>query len=638
MAPRALLPCICLVATLLVAAERPAYGWIENHVLGSEVRLEVDRSGKALVEHRFTLKTNGNERLRTLVVRGVDRDAAIEPNSYAVPARDAVSSSLDSAVPLAVELVHPKARRPADSDEPAPASQAPPARLRIEVQDDRGLRRGTYVFVLRYRTDLAVRGLLERDGSMVQIRWTSPAWDDGFDNARTTFALPAAPTPPQAVELSEAGEHGDEAPMAPTFLSEVRRGSETDEIELLRSYAPKGEAIIWAIRVDPRALDPLPKAEPEPPPAPDESAVLALPSEPTGRAWWVGIAVALLVIYTVLVAVKGRQVARLARAAKAEMPPAVRLPLLFRAIGAGLALVGGASLQLVFDRPVLGTIAVLVACLLAAHGAARPQSRGRLRGPGRWLAVEESEALGPLPRPSGACLDASTRAGKLLLALSLAMVGAAAVLVGRESLPHGVLVGGDAVALLALFGTGRQSALPPELAVEPARFLRKLVRRMRRMKTAGELRFVPRIRIPSGQIDPDELRLLVVPRLPLRGFGGIEVGLRYAVGLGARVAFPEVLVRVEAGSPCDQALHAVCRFGRISPGRKPDERVIAMAPRFPTVRMTAELVVAVAVRAMDPDASAVRSAAAGKRAAVPAPAPSTGRAAATEPQPEEAAA
>ena len=87
----------------------------------------------------------------------------------------------------------------------------------------------------------------------------------------------------------------------------------------------------------------------------------------------------------------------------------------------------------------------------------------------------------------------------------------------------------------------------------------------KRPRMAGA-RFVPRLRIPNGAVDPDELRLLVVPKLPLRGFASIEIGLKYAVGVGARVAMPEVLLRVAAESPCADATAAIARRARITPG------------------------------------------------------------------------
>jgi hypothetical protein len=64
---------------------------------------------------------------------------------------------------------------------------------------------------------------------------------------------------------------------------------------------------------------------------------------------------------------------------------------------------------------------------------------------------------------------------------------------------------------------------------------------------------------------------------------------------------------VVSGSPCDIALANMSRKARITPGRKPDERVIAFAPRLPTVRMTAEIARALAMRVVDRDALAKRA-------------------------------
>ena len=109
-ASRVIAICASLVLVLL-AGVRPAHGWIENHVLGSEVRLELDRSGKALVELRVTMKTNGNRRQHQWTIRGVDRDAVAAPNSYVIPIRHALANSLDSATPVSMQVVHPKQRR-----------------------------------------------------------------------------------------------------------------------------------------------------------------------------------------------------------------------------------------------------------------------------------------------------------------------------------------------------------------------------------------------------------------------------------------------------------------------------------------------------------------------------------------------
>lgn len=614
---------ICCVALALLTIAGPAQGWIENHVLGEEVRIVVDPAGKAVVEHRVRLKTNGSERLRELRLHQVARDAVPEDNSYVVPAQDALSNSLDSATPLSMELRHPKSSQ-RGADAAGPPAESRPAELRVQVDGDRGLRRGVYVFVVRYRTDLRARGVMVRDGSMVEIRFAGAVWEDGFDNARTIFVVPASPTPPRAVD--ELGHEGGDDPstLTPRYLSEVRRGTEVDEVELLRSFAPKGESITWVIRADPRAFDPLPAAASAPAASRIERGVRIV-RDPVQRAWWIGGAAVLFLLFTLMVLLKAWQAARHAREARAELRPWIPLPLTLRAVAAGAALVGGVALQLLLARPVWGSALVLVATALTGLGAARVDQRAAMRGPGRWLTVSESEALGPAPRPTGAWLDSTTRAGMATLLCCLAAVGGAAYLASLQDPLMAALVGLDSVVLLAVFGTGRLRGLPPDPMVEPIRFYRRLLRRFRRMKAGRELRVAPRIRIPAGQIDPDELRLLIVPRLPRRGFGGIEIGMTYVLGFGARVGMPEVLLRVVKGSPCDEAVARLSRHARISPGRKADERVLAFAPRLPTVGMTAEIAVALAASVTDHEAPQRRAPEAGTADAPEAP-PTKGKA------------
>lgn len=598
---------LCCAALVLLAVVRPARAWIENHVLSDDVRIEVEASGKALVEHRVTLKTTGSERLRKLTIRSVDRDAIPASNSYVVPARDALSNSLDSATPLSLRLVLPKPKRRhrsagSRSDPSVDEGDPPPAELEVSVDSDRGLRRGTYVFVVRYRTDLRARGLLQRDGAMVEVRWTGPEWEDGFDNARVLFVVPAAPTAPRSTDDASAEDPAEEdAVLAPRFLSEVRRGSDADEVELLRSYAPKGERIVWAVRVDQRALDPLPQAAPVAP-ARAYPPRVQLTQDPVERGWLIGCAAALFLIFTLLVLVRARQVARFARQVGAVVRPWIPLPVTIRAVLAGITLVAGVAMQLLFDRALPGAGLVLCATALAAHGAARVDPRASMRGPGRWLSISEGEALGKPVAPIRASLDAGTGVGRLLLLLLFGGVGAGAWAVWTQwDAPLlGVQVALDSVVLLAIFGTGRLAGLPADLAVEPIPFYRKLAARIRRMKAGRQLKIVPRLRIPAGQVDPDELRLLIVPSRPRPGFAGIEVGVTYALGFGARVAMPEVLLRVAEKSPAEQAIASLAVHGRTSRGRKPGQRVVAFAPRLPTVRMTAEIVVALAARVSDP--------------------------------------
>ncbi len=89
------------------------------------------------------------------------------------------------------------------------------------------------------------------------------------------------------------------------------------------------------------------------------------------------------------------------------------------------------------------------------------------------------------------------------------------------------------------------------------------------------------------------------------GFSGIEIALSYAVSIGARGAMPEVILRVVAGTPCDEAATTPAWRGRVTPGRKPDERAIAFTPLLPTVRMTAESAVALATQVSEHASPAV---------------------------------
>ncbi len=578
--PRVLLA--LLVALFMGFGARPAHAWIENHVLGDEVRIEVKRTGEAVVKHRLTLKTNGSIRLRSFIISGVDADATALGDAYAVPERDALSSSLENAVPLKVQRLM--------SSDP----EKPP-RLELKVDDRKGLRRGTYVLVFAYATHLMEQGGITRDGAMLRVTWRGPLYDDGFDNARAVFVVPAAATAPRAAPPEE----GD---LSSTFLNEVERGADQDEVSLLRTYARKNERVPWAIRVDRRALD-VPIARPEP----TQEAPMATPgplmparhriTSPSRPLW-----IAFAVIATVFALLAGLRRWEVDRREGVVVRPVLALPIWLSAPLAGLAVSTGLALQLHAERATHGALAIAAAVLLVAHGGARRGETG-MRGPGTWLSLTEQEGLGLPPRPRGGWLDASTRVGRWLFLLVLVGHAAITTWVWRQSWLLGLQLAFDAIVWIALFGTGRASAAPPDMAVEPARWLGRFVGRLRRHKVVkrrlDKLRIVPRIRVPRGDVDPDELRLLIAPRNAPRGLGGIEVGLTYACGFGARLAMPEVLLRVQEDSPAQEALQSLASSARVVPGRRPDERVFVFSPRLPTVGMTVDIVAALLARIDD---------------------------------------
>ena len=588
--PHAALASLLLLLAVLVATTR-AFAWVEMHVTNDDVRLSIDRSGLARVEHRITLKIAGGP-LRSFEIRGVDSDAVPEPDGYVLTARDAAANSLASAAPVHVEALTLEDRRRGDGS-------SRDTTLRV-VFDGKGIARGQYVVLVRYATRLGQRGM-SRDGGLTRLRWQGPLWDDGLESARATFVLPTAPNEPRPDnELAAADEDDGMTPLPVTFLSTVRRGPEKDEIELVRPYAPKGEPIVWTIRMDARVF----RAE-----APKTGGIGALPipiptsgnllADARGTLIF-ACAGALLLFYSVLVAKKSRQVARHAARAGTKARPLVPLPGSLRAVGAGSALVAGAGLQ-VFGHATLGALIVVLAAALAAHRTPRARLDS-LRGPGRWLPVNETEAFRDPPRPSGASLDVSTRLGKALLLVVLGALAAGVAALTHHSIQAATLLGFDAVAVLAIFCTGRIRELPPDPAVAPSKLLRKVARHIRRKVGGLEgLRIIPRIRVPLGKADPDELRLAIAPRFPLPGFIAVEVGVTYVQGAGGWIGLPEVLLRVSGGSDCERSITSLARFGRTMRGRKPEERVIAFSPRLPTARMVAAIAATLAMRVVDRD-------------------------------------
>ena len=600
----ALLLALVVVLALLALAPQARAAWVEVHVAGDDVRLSLDRAGGARVEHKATLKVSGGP-LRALDIQGVDPDAAPEADAYVVPLKDAQANSLASAAPVALELL-PSDERPRED-----GTKRPPV-LRVRF-DGKGLGRGVYVLFFRYRTHLGQRGLIRKDGALARVVWQGPIWDDGLDSARLVVDLPLAPTEPREGEGEGEGAAPGSGPSAPLTLSTLRRGRDRDELELVRPYAPKREPIRWGFRADARAF------EPEAPaseaggvlPAGALEAAASWGPERQGTLYLAGGAL-LFALYSALVAAKGLEVARLCRAAGVAPRPAIPLSLAARAAGAGLALVVGLALQMLLKTGTAGAALVALATALAAHRTPRWRRAAGLRRPGRWLPVAEAEAFRAPPRPRGAYLDVTTRAGKGLLAALLAALGGGVYALHGASPYHAHLLALDATALLAIFCTGRMAELPPDPAAAPVGFLRGVSRRVKRSLKGVEARVVGRLRIPDGSPDADEIRLGLVPRAALPGFVGIEVGVAYVPGAGGALALPEVLLRVTAGSPCERAIERVARSGRSSRGRRPEERVVAFAPRLPSARMTAAIAAALAravaapPRAAEPPAAKAR--------------------------------
>jgi hypothetical protein len=574
MLPRARALHVAVTALALVSLPGTASAWVETHVVADDVRVTLLRDAPARVEHRITLRIAGGP-LRSIDLRGVDGDAEPEPDAYVVTEHDASIKSLASAREVTAELLPPD-NKPTKDGGPAPTV----LRLRL---GEKGIGRGTYVVQIRYKTRLVERGFVTRDSSSLHVRWQGPVWEDGFDSARVTFDLPGAPTPPRA---EDRGAPGVEAPLV---LSTVRRRADHDEIELLRPYVPIGEAITWSFVADPRALGPAPSTTKV------SDAPLLPIAQPTGSAGrlgtlWLAAAALGFLGWALLVARKSREVALTAFAAGATPAALIRMPLLLRAPLSAAALGVAVWLQVVKRAWTPGALALLCAAALVIHRPPAWPKSFFLRKPGRWLPVAEREAWGPSERLRGAYLDASTRAGKLLFALSLLAVAGLAFLAAQTSRHLAAMVALDATLVLALFGTGRMSTLPPRPVAKASPFLRSVAERLG--KCLGDAaRVVGRIRVPDGETEPDELRLAVLPRPAAQGFRALEAGVVIVPGAGGAVLLPGVVLRYVENSPCEAQLGSLVRAGKAARGRKVGEVAVVFTPRLPTARMTADLMV-----------------------------------------------
>jgi hypothetical protein len=559
----------CLGLALWLSAS-PAAAWIETHVVSDDVRVEIARSGLATIDHAITMHVKGGP------LRSFDlalADAELSPLEGTV-----ISAQTDGVLGLPVPLT---------------VTQRPDGALRVNVESTKGLSRGAFLFHVRYSKSLLSHDGVRRDGAMLRVAWVGPVWQEGLDNAKCTFVLPAAPTEPRPPGVGAKGdpnEDGDDSE-AGIFISEVKRSADRDEIELVRPHVARGEAVRWSVRVDPRALRDVSDPRLRPPPVPPTPELV--PAEK--RFAYGGAAGTLLFGFSLLAFCKVRQVKRYAKerntspdhASIGTIEPRALIPIRasLRVLFSGPALAFGVAMQLRLDDPWWGTWLVFLAMALVCH--LPPAVRRSPRGPGRWLPLGDTEAFAKAPPVKGAWLDAGTRTGFVVFSLSLLGLAGLAFAAARVSTYNAYLVVFDGAVLFALFGTGSVRDLPRHPVFGPGPTLGRMARSLRRLRA---VRVIAWARLPEGSNQFDELRLLAVPKVPLRGFTSIEVGLVGVTGAGGFIYLPEVLVRVVDTSPCHEALLRLLPGLQWLRGRRGDERVASLKPRLPTIAMTAALV------------------------------------------------
>jgi len=566
---------LCALAGFALIS-RTSSAWVETDVKSHVATIDVERSGRAVITQELTLGVRGGP-LPGLEIAGVDLDAEPLPDATV----SAVSGT-KADLPLTPLLVEKR-------DD---------GTLRIEVDREKGLRTGVYLFRFQYRTNLLARDLIRRDGDDVEVRWVGPRFNEGIDSARALFRLPAGPTPPTLPSAgSSAGRIDDADALGGVFIGNLHRMADKDELDIVRPHVSRGEPVVWRVHASPKVFDAFAGATKSARP-PSNDAHVALSSDssqPRARLYW-WLAAALIALgYASLVAAKWRIFSGVCATRGAVARALVQLPIGPRSTIAGTLLSGAFVAAAWFDQPTLGASLLVLAMACASHFAA--PAKVTLRGPGQWLPLSESEAFarGTVPG-SGRVLDGGTWPGLLaFLAVCAGFCCAAAYLFPLA--PYQALLLLSSACSLPLFFTGRAAQLPADGATRPRAYLQRLSRELRR--EAG-IKVVPWARIPERAREADDLRLLVQVRDAVRGLIGLETGVEYSSDLGGSSGSPFVLIRAREGSAAVSALPHEVVWTR---GRKSDERAAILRPRLPTQAQCAALIIELAALLRDDNQS-----------------------------------
>jgi hypothetical protein len=411
------------LGAVLGAPSAAARGWEEIHQTSDDVRITVGADGIATVQHH----------LRYRIVAGHFKAFdfyGLEPSAELV-AESTVLAEKGGEIEAHV-VANPKTA----------------GGVRITFDEPRGLARGAYVVDVKYRLDLVAAKILARDGAMWRLAWTAPPSPEGHDGARVVFDLPSAPTEPRLASPE----------LAATTLATLRREPDIDELELVRAHVPRGEAVTWAARVDPKAFPKVVSAELRPP-----ALAVAASAPVPNHVPTVLIACAFAVLAGALamaLRTKQRIVDDACNAASVRARPLLPVRFGLAPFAYGAAVAGALAELLWSSTTVYGAALVVVAMALAAHRS--PEPIARPRGPGRWQPIADEDVLVARPRvPSkGDALDISTRSGMLTALALVVVLGALAFVLRTRVAGAAIAIPLVAAALVPLFTTGTRAQLP----------------------------------------------------------------------------------------------------------------------------------------------------------------------------------
>lgn len=515
-----------------------ASAWIETIVRSHEVRILVERDGRATVRHDLVLKVRGGP-MKVLEIDGIG--SAVEPLPDATLRR---------------------ALRGSASQWPLDVAAQEDGRLRLGIGAPRGIRGGSYRFDFAYEQQLPLAEAGDEQRAI--LRWVGPRLSSGVDSAKVTFVVPRAAIPPQ---LSDSDEESG------VLLGEIRRGEKFDEVDLIRTHVASREPAIWRLWVSNESLSPRARSG-------NETDERKLDSTQTARSsaqfdsakprWiWVGI---LAAVFGVLIFVKGRALAQAARLREARLCPLVPAPLAAR-VPLVCGTLGGATWWGFEHRPWWALTSAAAAAALCTY--LYPRRIVRPRGPGLWQRItDETPHAAGLP---GGWLDVHRPMGALVYGTSTALLLVGAYRILPQSNYFSLLLAGLALLLVPLFWSGLAADFPEP----PAKPARRWLGYLQALSSPGlQLELWGRIPTAESQLVDerlvDEVRIrLQLARAP-SGLRALEVA--FEQGPGASV-WPCVLVRVLEDSAAQLSLPQGLSWSR---GRRAEEKVALLRPSAPT--------------------------------------------------------
>ncbi|HRG98066.1 MAG TPA: hypothetical protein PLR99_17560 [Polyangiaceae bacterium] len=546
-----------LVSVAPTSQARGGGGWQEWHQTGNDLIATFAKDGRVHVEHHVRYRVVAGQ-LHAFDLPSIDLEASVSPD-VSVVAEDGAHLAAHA------EGISAKVAKDVARDGVIDATTQV---VRVSVDDPKGLKRGTYAFVVAYDVDGWKTKHLVKDGALVRASFTLPPSLEGRDAARAVFRLPSGPTEPRVL-LNDGAEAED------TTLVTLRRATAQDELELVRAHVSRGETLTWGVRADAKAFG-----------VRSNDAREATPRvvAPRDRRRGAALTVLALVAGLALGALFGRkqrgfrhEVARAGMSPRPLLPlPASVRPPLF-----ALSFAGGLSVAVLLS-PLAGTALLLVAMLLAVE--LRPRKLAlRVRGPGEWRPLDGRDEGGADRAStlalSSSWLDATSGRGLAVFAAIFALAAGLGAL--GETLYPGlrVLAPLASLSLAPLFFSGVVGQLPSGSVARGVSLLAPLARRLAARR---DLRAKLYGRVPTGAERCDEARLRALPRRAMPGVRGLEVGVVESKTLTGFLPAAEVLVRVFDGSPAHMKLEGASEAAlgprTAVPGRSTDEKVLRFAP------------------------------------------------------------